>query len=145
MFYSGCLSNSGLLFHIFPPWLCVRDLLPSFLFLPGFVPSSLLVGDVPFLFSVFFILVRPSCIVCCLLPLLSFAVLPYSSMRFFVVCFLDSGLSLPGPSSLVLLSLHTWSLRVSFFLSCFRPFLLVSSSSLLCVLSSCLFRPWAFP
>ena len=49
---------------------------------------------------------------------------------FFFFFFFLRGFSLPGIYSSVLLSLHTWSLRVSFFLSWFRPFPLGSSSPL---------------
>ena len=68
-----------------------------------------------------------------------------SSMRCFVVSFLGSeflpsGCLFPSP-----LSPPAWSLRVSCFLFCFRPFPLGSSLALLCVLSSGLFRHWAFP
>ena len=63
-------------FLVFPSWLCVRDPLPSFLFLPGFVRSSLLVSVVPFLFLCFS---SHSPFLSCLLilHLLSFAVLPF--------------------------------------------------------------------
>ena len=47
-------SGFGRMFPVFPPYLCIRNFLSSFLFLPGFVPTSLLVGVVPFLFSAFF-------------------------------------------------------------------------------------------
>ena len=136
-------SAFGQLFHVFLPSLCIRNLLPSFLFLPGFVPSSLLVGVVPFICSAFSFRLA---FLTCMLPLLllSFAFLPFPPWGALSFPSLVRGFSLPGISSFVLLSLHTWSLRVSFFLSWFRPFPLVCSSSPLCVLSSCLFRPWAF-
>ena len=48
------LSSFSRLFPVFPPCLCIRNFLSSVLFLPGFVPSSLLVGVVPSIFSAFF-------------------------------------------------------------------------------------------
>ena len=68
----------------------------------------------------------------------------HSSMRCFFVSylsslFLPSGCLFPSP-----LSLSSWSLWVSYFLFCFRTFLLGSSSALLSVLLSGLFRLWAF-
>ena len=77
VFYSGCSSSFGLLFIVFLSWLCVWDPLPSFLFLPGFVRSSLLVGVVLFLFLCFS---SRSAFLSCLLfflHLLSFAILPF--------------------------------------------------------------------
>ena len=53
MFFSCCSSAFGLLFTPLHYQLCVRDLLLSFLFFLGFLRSFVLVGVVPFLFSVF--------------------------------------------------------------------------------------------
>ena len=82
-----------------------------------------------------FLFVRPSWLFCCLC--LS-CPLPFFHFLHGVLCsflFLVRGFSLPGISSLILLCLHTWSLRVSFFLSWFWPFPLGSSLSPLCVLT----------
>ena len=87
VFYSGCLSGFGLLFLVFPSWLCVWDPLPSFLFLPGFFWSSLLVGVVPFLFLCFS---SRSAFLSCLLILylLSFAVFFFPFLHELLGCFL---------------------------------------------------------
>ena len=131
----ACLFHLSSVFGLFS--------LPCF----TWIPSAISVGggrSLP-LFCVF-ITVGPSCLVWVFSPLLSFAILPFSSMWCFFVSFLGSDflpsgcLFFPNP-----LSLSTWSLRVSCFLFCCRPFPLGSSSALLSVLSSGLFRHWAFP
>ena len=110
--------------------------LPSSFCLSSFHPLYWWGHSLP-LFCVF-LLVRPSflvCYLCLYCPLLFFPFL-HEVLGRFLPWFRVSPFQV---------SLHTWSLRVSFFLSWFRPFPLVSSSSPLCVLWYCLFHPWAFP
>ena len=111
----------------------------SFFFLLGFVPSSHLMGVVPFIFSVFFFSFG--------LPYL-FVTIPsfvlshssVSSIECFAVSFLGLGFL---PSSLCLSSLRHFGCRSSFlgsglFLWAFLHLSCASSPS-------CWFQPWAFP
>ena len=66
-------------------------------------------------------------------------------MRCFSVSFLGSEFLPSGCLFSSLLTLSTWSLRVSCFLFCFRSFPLGSSSALLSAVSPGLFRLWTFP
>ena len=75
----------------------------------------------------------------------SFSLRLHPSMRCFFVSFLSSGFLPSGCLFPSPLSLSSRSLRVSCFPFCFRTFPLGSSSALLSVLSSGLFRHWAFP
>ena len=101
--------------YCFSLLVCVRDFLPSFLFF-AWVRSVLSVGgrrSLP-LFCVFLV-VRPSCIVWGFLPLLSFAVLPFSSMQYFIISFLGLEFLPFGCLFHSPLFLPAWSLWVSYF------------------------------
>ena len=98
-----------------------------FRFFTGFLLSSLLVGVVPFLISVF-LTVRPSCLVWGFSPLLSFAILPFSSMRCFFVSFHSSSFLPSG----CLFPLDPFGFRAFSFVSglfCWALLLLSSLSS----------------
>ena len=123
------------MFHVFPPWLCIRNLLPSFRFLPGFVPPSQLVGVVPFIFSAFFFSFGlPDLFVVFASPVLCHSSI--SSMGCFAVSFSWLGVfpfRVSLPSSFCVSTLGP--LGVLFFLSWFWPFPWGSSLSPLCVLT----------
>ena len=107
--------------------------LPSSFCLDSFRPLYWWVSFPSYFLRFSFSLAFLTCLL--LFRLLSFPILrfpPWGALRF---PSLVRGLSLPGISSLVLMSLHAWSLRISFLLSWFRPFPLSSSSSLLCILT----------
>ena len=139
MFLSATSSSSPVLLlgfcGMFPglhPCFCIRGFLPlSFVFMHGFIPISVGGCCSLHLFEFFLLFGRTGLLVVFVLP-----VLCHSSVflrRVFEVSFLRSGFSVLGISRLVPVSLHTWSLRVSFFRSWLRPFPLCSSSPL-CVL-----------